>query len=73
MSIEASFEIGTSGEIFEDISNPCRESELTSSYNKMKTTMWPKILKEIEKKSNERTEDKNEEKKRAKKMIKVTF
>lgn len=72
MSIEASFDIGTSGEIFEDISNPCRESELRLSYNKMKTTMWPKILKEIEKKSKER-KDKNEEKKRVKKMIKVTF
>ncbi|KAK7140714.1 hypothetical protein R3I94_013101 [Phoxinus phoxinus] len=73
MSIEASFEIGTSGEIFEDISNPCRESELRSSYNKMKTTMWPKIIKEIEKKTKESIEDKNEEKKRAKKMIKEVF
>lgn len=76
MSIEASVEIGTSGEIFEDVSNPCRQSELRSSYNKMRTTMWPKILKEIEKKSKanrEETVDKNEEKERVKKMIKVTL
>lgn len=76
MSFEASVEIGTSGEIFEDISNPCRESELSSSYNKMRTTMWPKCLKEIEKKtkaSRENTVDKNEEKEKLKRMIEVTF
>lgn len=74
MSVEASVEIGTSGDIFEDISNPCRESEIKSSYNKMRMTMWPKILKEIEKKaSREETVDKKEEKERVKRMIKVTF
>ncbi len=76
MSIEASVEIGTSGEIFEDISNPCRESELRSSYKRMRTTMWPKCLKEMEKKSKasgEESVDKNEEKKKIKRMIKVTF
>uniref|UniRef100_A0A672KX41 Uncharacterized protein n=1 Tax=Sinocyclocheilus grahami TaxID=75366 RepID=A0A672KX41_SINGR len=72
----ASVEIGTGGEIFEDISNPCRESELRSSYNRMRTTMWPKCIKEIEKKlkaSRKESVDKNEEKKKIKRMIKVIF
>lgn len=74
MSIQASVEIGTNGEIFEDISNPCRESELRQSYNKLKMTMWQKCLQDIENKfkASNGTVDKTKEKEAVKIMIKVT-
>ncbi|XP_067281648.1 uncharacterized protein si:dkey-61p9.7 [Pseudorasbora parva] len=76
MSVEASAEIACSSEIFEDINNPCRESELTKRYEMLRLNKWPKCLQKIKEKSNKRrgeTADEKKEKETVERMIKKVF
>lgn len=74
MSVEASAEMGCSNEIFEDINNPCRESELRRRYEMLRLNTWPKFLQKIKENSNmrrEETADVNKE--NVERMIKNVF
>ncbi|XP_048009177.1 uncharacterized protein si:dkey-61p9.7 [Megalobrama amblycephala] len=76
MSIEASAEMGCTSEIFEDINNPCRESELRKRYEILRISLWPKCLRTIRenvKKRRGETADEKKEKETVERMIKNTF
>lgn len=76
MSIEASAEMGGSSDMFEDINNPCRESELRKRYEMLKINMWPKCLQKMKenlKKRRGETADERKEKETVERMIKMVF
>ncbi len=76
MTVEASAEMGCRSEIFEDINNPCRESELRKRYDMLRINKWPKCLQKIKGKSNKRrgeTADEKKEKETVERMIKVSY
>ncbi|KAF4115389.1 hypothetical protein G5714_002878 [Onychostoma macrolepis] len=76
ISVEASGEIGCSSKIFEDVNNPCRESELRKSYEKLGLNAWPKCLQKIKGISKTRRgdpADEKNEKEIAERMIKRVF
>ncbi|XP_056315249.1 uncharacterized protein si:dkey-61p9.7 isoform X2 [Danio aesculapii] len=74
MTIEASAEIGSSSRIFEDINNPCRDSELRKSYELLRVEGWPRCLMKIKdgvKKG--KLDDEKTEKETIKRMMKNVF
>ncbi|XP_073802335.1 uncharacterized protein isoform X4 [Danio rerio] len=74
MSIEASAEIGSNSKIFEDINNPCRESELRKSYEMLRVKEWPKCLMRIKDGVKQgKLEDEKTEKETIKRMMKNVF
>lgn len=74
MSIEASAEIGFNSKIFEDINNPCRESELRKSYELLRVKEWPKCLMSIKDRIKKgKVEDEKTEKETIKRMMKNVF
>ncbi|KAI4873227.1 hypothetical protein NFI96_028183, partial [Prochilodus magdalenae] len=63
--------LGSSGVLSEDLTNPCRESELKRMYEKLSKNQWAKLLRQLKTGGPEMTTEKiKEERKKAEAVIK---